>query len=154
MNEQTITAYLSATNAAAAIDFYKSVFDAQETAARIADGNGVVGHATLSIGNSTFYIAEQAEDPKLSRHVKSPQSLNGSSVLLNLMVDNVDDVVERAQKAGAEIVIPPSDQFYGHRTGRMVDPFGHVWIVATVIEDVSEQEMLKRAQAFYENSDA
>ena len=148
---QTLTAYLSATNASAAIEFYKKIFNAVETSARIADGNGVVGHATLKIGNSLFYISEEANDPQLNAKVKSPQSLGASTVLLSLLVDDVDAVIDEAVKAGAEVILRPQDQFYGHRSGRIVDPFGHVWIVATVIEQVSDDELLKRAQAYYKN---
>jgi PhnB protein len=146
---QTLTSYLSATNAVAAIEFYKSVFNAKETAPRIADGNGVVGHATLQIGNTTFYIAEEATDALLNQHVKSPQSLQGSSVILNLMVDDVDVFIEAAEKAGAEIVLRPKDQFYGHRSSRLVDPFGHVWIIASVLEELTDEELMTRVEALY-----
>lgn len=152
-DQQTLTPYLAAINAAAAIDFYKNVFGAVEIGARIADGNGVVGHATLQIGNSQFSIAEEYGSAEMRQFPRSPQSLNGTTIGLALTVDNVDAVMQQAEQAGATILTRPENQFYGHRTCRLLDPFQHLWHIRTVIEDVSDDELLRRAQEFYQEEE-
>jgi PhnB protein len=140
------TPYLTVTHAARAIDFYKSVFGATELPPRLTDPkSGRVMHAEIKIGDSPIMIADEAPE----RGNRSPQSLGDSTVTIVLYVEDVDAVASRAVAAGANLLIPVADQFYGDRSGRLADPFGHVWIIATHKEDVSPEEIEKRANALY-----
>jgi PhnB protein len=140
----TVTPYLIAKGAGDAIEFYKKVFGAQELF-RLCGPDGKIGHAELKIGDSVVMIAD--EHPGMG--AVSPQTLGGSPVGILLYVDDVDDVVPRAVAAGAKIVRPVADQFYGDRTGGIVDPYGHHWHLATHKEDVSPDEMKRRAEALF-----
>jgi len=137
-----ITPYLSVKGAAAAIDFYKKAFGATEVL-RMTRPDGRIGHAELTIGDSRVMLAD--EHPEID--FRGPQSLGGTPVHLHLYVPDVDAVVERAVGAGARLVRPVQDQFYGDRLGMVTDPFGHVWSVATHKEDLSMAEIEKRAAA-------
>ncbi len=139
-----VTPYLCCRNAAGAIEFYKSVFAATELM-RIAQPDGKVGHAEIKIGESIIMLADEFPEMKF----RSPQSLGGSPVSILLYVENVDAVVEKAVAAGSKLQRPVKDEFYGDRSGQLIDPFGHVWMIATHIEDVSPEEMRKRAAALY-----
>lgn len=141
---QGATPYLCCRNATAAIDFYKKAFGATELM-RIADPSGKVGHAEIKIGAALLMLAD--EYPELK--VVSPESLGGSPVTIHIYVEDVDALVERAVAAGAELRRPVQDQFYGDRSGLLVDPFGHVWSFATHKEDVSPEELQKRAAALH-----
>jgi PhnB protein len=136
---QTVTAYLRVRGATEAIEFYKRAFGAQELF-RLQDPGGRIGHAELKIGNTTIMLAD--EFPEMN--VRGPQSLGGTSVGLALHVAHVDATTSAAAAAGATIVNPPADQFYGERTSKLVDPFGHEWHISTTIEAVSADEMQKR----------
>ena len=136
----TATPYLIIHGAAAAIDFYKSVFGATEVM-RIPHPDGRVGHAEIKIGDSTIMLAD--EFPELGH--RGPKSLGGTTVSLMLYVEDADAVFDRAIAAGAEVVKPMMNQFYGDRSGTFYDPFGHGWTVATHVEDVSPDEMQRRA---------
>jgi PhnB protein len=138
---QTATPYLIIEGAAAAIDFYKHVFGATEMM-RMIDPSGRVGHAEIRIGDSVIMLAD--EHPNMG--YRSPRSLGGSSVGILLYVEHVDLVFERAVEAGARVQRAVADQFYGDRSGTLEDPFGHVWTVATHIEDVPPEEMQRRAE--------
>jgi PhnB protein len=127
-----------------AIEFYKRVFGATESMF-MADTEGRLMHAEIKIGDSTVMIGE--ERPEWHNH--SPRSLGGSPVVLHLYVENVDTVAEKAIDAGAEILFPVEDQFYGDRSGRIKDPFGHVWIISTHTEDVPVEEMERRAAEIF-----
>lgn len=107
--------------------------------------DGKVGHAELKIGDSVVMIAD--EHPAMG--AISPQTLGGSGVRMLLYVDNVDEVINGAVAAGAKLVRPIADQFYGDRAGGIDDPYGHHWHVATHKEDVSPEEMKRRAQAMF-----
>ena len=139
-----VTPYLIVADGAAAIDFYKQVLDARELF-RIAAPGGRIGHAELSIGGTIVYLAD--EHPEMD--VRGPASIGGTPVTLSLYVKNVDVVVERAVAAGATLLRPVADQFYGDRGGKLRDPFGHVWWLATHIEDVSPEEMKARADRLF-----
>ncbi len=141
---QTVTVYLRVRGAAEAIAFYEKAFGAVERPGRLAMPNGKVMYAALTIGNSEVKLADEAPE----YDSPGPQTLGGSSVSIALMVPDVDAVVARAVAAGATLEFPVQDQFYGHRSGRIVDPFGHVWVVGTVIEEVSPEEMARRAAAW------
>ncbi len=138
-----ITPYLGVKDAAAAIEFYKRAFGATELM-RLPMPDGKIGHAEVKIGNSIVMLAD--ESPEASHY--SPQTLGGSSVKLHMYVEDVDAFFERATAEGAKVIIPVADQFYGDRSGRLEDPFGHLWIVSTHTEDVSPEEMNRRMQAF------
>jgi PhnB protein len=138
----TIIPYLSIRGAAAAIEFYKKAFGATESM-RLAQPDGRIGHAELQLGDSRFMLADEFPDMDF----RSPLSMGGSPVHIHLYVDDVDAVVSRAVGAGAKVIRPVRDEFYGDRTGTVADPYGHVWHVATHTEDVSPDEIGKRAAA-------
>jgi PhnB protein len=138
------TPYLTVTNAAAAIDFYKQVFDAIELM-RMDEPNGKVGHAELKIGNGIVMLSD--EYPEIG--VLSPKTVGGSPVAIHLYVENVNTLFERALAAGARVLRPLEDQFYGDRAGKLEDPFGHLWFVASHVEDVSPEEIGRRAKAMF-----
>jgi PhnB protein len=136
------TPYLIVKGAAQAIDFYKHSFGATELF-RMADAEGRVGHAEIRIGDSVIMLA----DENLSRGYRSPRSLGGSPVSIMLYLEYVDDVFARAVKAGAKAQRAVANQFYGDRSGTLEDPFGHVWTIATHVEDVPPAELERRARA-------
>jgi PhnB protein len=138
----TATPYLIVRNAARAIEFYKKAFGATELM-RMADPSGRIGHAEIRIGDSPIMLADEV--PEMG--FRSPESLGGSPVSILLYVEDVDAVFSQAVAAGAKVQRPVADQFYGDRTGGVTDPFGHIWYIATHKEDVSPEEMRKRAAA-------
>jgi len=135
----SVTPYLYIRGAARAIDFYKNAFGATERM-RMPNPDGKIGHAELLIGDSVVMLAD--ENPQIQ--VTSPETLGGTASSLHLYVEHVDSVVENAVKLGAKILRPVADQFYGDRTGTIVDPFGQKWSVGTHVEDVSSEEMQRR----------
>jgi PhnB protein len=135
-----VTPYLHVDGAKAAIDFYVSVLGAEPRGGVMQTPDGRVGHAELSIGDSVIMLAD--EFPEMG--VRGPKSVGGSPVAIHVYVENVDDTFDRAVKAGATVLRPVEDKFYGDRGGDFEDPFGHHWSVATHIEDVSPEEMEKR----------
>jgi PhnB protein len=137
----TVTPYLVAKDAAAAIDFYKKAFGAQELF-RMEGPGGKIGHAEIKIGDSILMLAD--EHPEMG-HV-GPESLGGSPVGLMVYLEDVDAVVARAIEAGATAMRPIENQFYGDRSGSVKDPFGHTWMIATHVEDVAPDEMARRAE--------
>ena len=139
---RTATPYLIVKGAADALEFYKRTFGATEML-RMADSQGSVGHAEIRIGDSVIMLAD--EHPSMG--YRGPRTLGGSSVSILLYVEDVDSVFERAVKAGGRSLRPVADQFYGDRSGTLEDPFGHVWTVATHVEDVPPEEMKRRAEA-------
>ncbi len=139
---RTATPYLIVQGAADAIEFYKRAFGATEML-RMADPQGRVGHAEIRIGDSVIMLAD--EHPGMG--YRAPPSLGGSSVSILLYLEDVDAVCERAVKAGARMLRPVANQFYGDRSGTLEDPFGHVWTIATHVEDVPPEELQRRAQA-------
>jgi len=138
----TITSYLIVTGAASAIEFYKHAFGAKEVM-RIPHPDGRIGHAELQVGDSRLILAD--EFPEIG--ARSPLSLGGTPVSILLYVEDVDAVTTRALAAGAKLLRPVKDQFYGDRTGTLSDPFGHQWTIATHKEDLSLDEIKKRAAA-------
>jgi PhnB protein len=137
-----VTPYLCVKDAARAIEFYGKAFGAQLTM-RLADPQGRIGHAELKIGDSIIMLAD--EHPEFG--VRSPQSFGGSPVSLHLYVEDADAVVASAVAAGAKLLRPVADQFYGDRSGRVEDPFGHAWNIGTHQEDVSPAEVERRYAA-------
>jgi PhnB protein len=138
----SVTPYLIIKNAADALEFYKTAFGAIELF-RMPQPDGKIGHAEIKIGDSLIMLA----DEYLEMSYLGPKTLGGSPVSLMIYVDDVDAVFNQAIAAGAETQKPVEDKFYGDRIGSLVDPFGHVWHIATHKEDVSPEEMEKRAAA-------
>jgi PhnB protein len=145
----SLTSYISVRGGAKAIEFYKKVFDAKEIG-RLSMPDGTVTHAELAIGDSKLWLAD--ENPQWGN--LSPLALNGSSVSLCLYVEDADKVFTEALKQGAKVIgdMVVKDQFYGDRAGSFIDPFGHKWTVMTHIEDVSFEEMKKRADAMFSDN--
>jgi PhnB protein len=139
----SVTPYLIVKGGAAAIEFYKKAFGATEVM-RLPGPDGKVGHAEIRIGDSVVMLA----DEHLEMGAKSPQTIGGSPVSILLYVEDVDAVVRKAVAAGAKIQRPVEDKFYGDRMGTLDDPFGHIWHVATHTENVTPEEMKKRAAQF------
>ena len=145
----SVTPALTVRDAAKAVDFYKRAFGAVELPIRLTDPNGKVLHTELSIGDSLIMLND--ESPQVGN--LSPESLGGSAVRIHLYVEDVDNLYKRAVDAGAEVLMPLSDAFWGDRYAMLKDPFGHRWSMATHKEDVSEKEMAERAQkAFAEGN--
>jgi PhnB protein len=138
----TVTPYLIVRGAARAIDFYQQAFGATELM-RFADPGGRVGHAEIKVGDSVIMLAD--EFPEMG--IRSPQSIGGSPVILALYVEDVDASFARAVAAGATVLRPVKDQFYGDRSGTLTDPFGQVWTLATHKEDVPPEEVRRRFEA-------
>ncbi len=138
----SVTPYLIIKGAAEAIDFYKKAFGATELF-RMAQPDGKVAHAEIKIGDSPIMLSD--EHPEMG--YKSPTSLGGTPLSIMIYVEDVDTIFKQALAAGGEEQKPLQDQFYGDRSGTLKDPFGHIWHVATHIEDVSPEEMDKRAKA-------
>ena len=137
-----VTPYLFVRAAALAIDYYKKVFGATEIM-RMPGPDGRIMHAELRIGDSIVMLAD--ENP--SEGVMSPQTIGGYSVGLHVYVEDVDAVVKNALENGAKALRPVRNQFYGDRTGSVLDPFGHLWSIATHVEDVSPEELKQRMKA-------
>jgi len=137
----TATPYLIAKDAAAAIEFYKKAFGATEFE-RITDETGAVRHGEFQIGDSRFMITDEHPDFPAWQ---GPLSRGGTPVHIYLYVEDVDAVFKHAISCGATELLPVKDQFYGDRSGGVTDPFGHVWYIATRIEEVSTEEIMRRA---------
>ena len=137
----SVNAYIAVDDAAKAIEFYTRAFGAKERG-RMPGPNDTIAHAELQIGDSVVMLS----DPMPQSPTKTPKELGGVTSSLMLYVEDVDEFVQQAVDAGAEITMPVEDQFWGDRFGRVKDPFGHDWSIATHIEDVSPEEMEKRGQ--------
>jgi PhnB protein len=138
----TVTPYLIINGAARALEFYKKAFGAEERF-RMADPSGKIGHAEIQIGDSMIMLAD--EYPQMG--FKGPPAPGASPVSIHLYVDNVDAWADRAIAAGATVMRPVQDQFYGDRSGTLIDPFGHVWSISTHKEDLTPEEIGRRAAA-------
>ena len=135
-----VTPYLIVDGADAAIQFYTDVFGAKERGRMPAPGDKI-GHAELQLGDSVIMLADEA--PEMGQ--RSPTSVGGTPVTINVYLEDVDDAFDRAIRAGAKSLRPVENQFYGDRAGQFEDPFGHRWSVATHVEDVPPDEMERRA---------
>jgi PhnB protein len=137
----SVTPYLVIKGAAQAIEYYKRVFGATEHV-RMNGPDGKVGHAELKIGNSFIMLAD--ENPSMGPGHTSAATIGASPVSLYVYLPDVDHVIQRASAEGAKILKPVQTQFYGDRNGFIQDPFGHLWGIATHVEDVSPKEMEER----------
>jgi PhnB protein len=138
----SVTPYLCVKGANQAIEFYKKAFGATEVT-RLQQPDGSIAHAEIQIGDSRIMLTEDAPQMQF----RSPDALGGSPVLLHLYVEDADATYARAVAAGAQPVRPVQDQFYGDRGGGVKDPFGHSWFLSTHKEDLSEEEITRRAAA-------
>ncbi len=139
-NYPQVIPYLTVDGAAEAIDFYVSVLGAKERV-RMPGSDGKIGHAELEIGRGMVMLSDEFPD----MGGKSPKTVGGTPVTVMTYVEDVDAVFERALSAGATERRPLENQFYGDRSGQFEDPYGHLWYVASHVEDVSEEEMAKRS---------
>lgn len=137
----SVTPYLIVNDGAAALDFYKNAFGAREKV-RMPHPDGRIGHAEIVIGTSHVMLAD--EHPEIGAHAPQTGSLPPVSIVL--YVEDADQVFKRAVNKGARVERPLENQFYGDRTGTLIDPYGHRWHIHTHIEDVSPKEMRRRMQ--------
>jgi PhnB protein len=139
----SVTPYLTVNNAAAAINFYKHAFEARETS-RLYDPDGkYIINAELKIGDSIILLSD--EFPQESS--RSPRSIGGTAVTLHIYTEDVDRVFNQAMSAGATVVMPVMDAFWGDRYGQLKDPFGHIWSIATHKKDLSQEEIQKAGES-------
>ena len=142
----TVTTSIVCTPCAAAIDFYERAFGAEEVGPRMTGPDGSIGHAEIRIGDTVIMLADELPDGP----TQAPTTLGGSTAALFIYTDDVDALWQRALDAGAEVVFPLEVQFYGDKSGRVKDPFGHTWGLGQQIEEVDEDEMRRRMTAFYD----
>lgn len=142
----SITPYLAVRGAAEAIEFYRRAFGAQEIM-RMAAPDGAIGHAEMRIGDSMFMLGEAM--PERGAHAPQDFSPAGSPVSLFVYTEDVDALFARAVEAGARVDTPLENMFWGDRFGKLVDPFGHRWSLATHVEDVTPEEMERRMAAVF-----
>jgi PhnB protein len=135
-----VFAYLSVSDAAKAIEFYQKAFGATEKYRLVEPGSNRFGHAELDFGGQVVMLAD--EYPELN--FRGPDKLGGTPVIIHLHVDDCDQVIDRAIAAGAKLDRPPKDEFYGERSGTVIDPFGHRWSIGHHLEDVPPEEMQRR----------
>ena len=138
----SLTTYLAVENAAEAIEFYKRAFGAQECL-RMPGPDGSIGHAELDIGDSKLMLS----DPFPQSTVRPPGEVGGTTASVFMYVEDVDAVVKQAVDAGATVTMEVADQFWGDRFGTVSDPFGHVWSIATHVEDLTPEQIAERGQA-------
>jgi PhnB protein len=136
-----VTPSLVVRGAAKALEFYAEVFQATERM-RFPGPDGTIAHSEIQIGDSVVIVDD--ESPERGTKAPPPGGLEGFPASLFLYVDDVDAVVARAVELGATLVRPPQDQFYGDRDGYIIDPFGHGWTIASHVEDVAPEEMMRR----------
>ena len=143
---QDVYAYLRLHDTAEAIDFYARAFGATELF-RLVEPSGRVGHAEIKIGAITLMLSD--EYPEYG--IQGPRSLGGTSVSIHIHVSDVDRLFARAVAAGATVVRPLADQFYGERSGTVRDPYGHEWLLGGHLEDLTPEEMQRRYTAMFES---
>lgn len=141
----TLTGHIIVAGGAQAIDFYKAAFGAEEIGRMNGPDGKSVMHAELKIGDSRLMLAD--EFPQWGS--RGPKSIGGSPVTLHLYVQDADAVFQRAVAAGATVVMPIADMFWGDRYGKLRDPFGHEWSIATHTKDMTNEEITKAAQAMF-----
>jgi uncharacterized glyoxalase superfamily protein PhnB len=139
--------YLRVKGAARAIAFYREAFGAEEKF-RLTEPGGRIGHAELDFGGTTLMLSD--EYPEYD--IRGPESVGGTTFSIHLHVDDADRAIARAVAAGATLVRPPRDAFYGERGGTVRDPFGHEWMLGHSIEEVSPEEMQRRYDALMKGS--
>lgn len=144
MTIEQVFPYLRVRDAHGAIEFYARAFGAVEEF-RLAEPSGRIGHAELKFGDATIMLSD--EYPEYGIH--GPEKFGGSGGSVHLHVDDVDAVTQQAVEAGATLTMPPQDQFYGERSSKLIDPYGHEWHLGSQIEQVSRDEMQRRFTAMF-----
>jgi PhnB protein len=138
----SLTPYFSVSDGAKAIEFYKVAFGATELYRLVDPQSGKIGHAELMLNGHLIMLSDEYPE-----HGTTPERLGGTTMRLCLMVDDVDASVDRARAAGATVTMEPANQFYGHRSARIRDPFGHEWLIQRELERVLPEEMQRRWDA-------
>ena len=141
-----LTAYLTVKNAHEAIEFYQKAFG-MEVFIKLLDPQGEVAHSELGLGDIYVGVSEQSD----SWGNATPEMLGGSPILLSLEVEDTDEFVSKAVAAGAEVVEPVDDQFYGARSGRIRDPYGFSWIIMTTTKVMSQEEMQAAMEEWFKS---
>lgn len=145
--QRSVTPHLVVRGAARAIDFYKEALGAEELA-RLPAPSGMLMHAEMRIGDSKIFLVDEFPEPNMEG-IGSPRQVGATTVTIHLFVDDVDAVIQRASAAGAKVTQPPTDMFWGDRYGRILDPFGHSWSIATHLKDLTTEEIQEdMAEAF------
>ena len=140
----SITPYLTVDDGQGAIEFYERAFGATERG-KMAAPDGRIAHADLQIGDAVVMLSD-----KFPQFVtETPKELAGTTVAIFLFVEDVDAVVQAAADAGATITVEPEDQFWGDRLGQVTDPFGHVWLIATRVADLTPEEIQARSREVF-----
>ncbi|MEP6746528.1 MAG: VOC family protein [Bacteroidota bacterium] len=138
-----VVAAINMPGAAAAMEWYKKVFNAKEKM-RLTEPDGKLAHGEIDIDGTVIMIAEEN-----TAYNRSPKTLNGTSVVFSIYVPDADAAIQKAIDAGATLITSAADQFYGDRTGRIEDPFGYKWMVSTHIKDVSAEEMQRQLDEMF-----
>lgn len=138
--QHTVTPHLVFRGAGKAIEFYKKAFGMTEVIVMHGPDGQSVMHAEMKLGDSHIYLADEWPDGECA----SPEKLGSTTVSIHLYVPNCDAFFNHAVAAGCKVTMPPMDMFWGDRFGKVVDPFGHSWSIATHVEDVSPEDMAKR----------
>jgi PhnB protein len=144
----TITPQIVVKGVAAAIDWYSLALGAHELLRNVAPDGTSIMHAELLLGDSRFFVVDEFPDS-----IVSPSTLGGTTVTMHLYVRDVDALFNRAVEAGATVVMPVADQFWGDRYGILLDPFGHRWSIASRIEDLSPKKLQDRAKAWVKDQE-
>lgn len=139
--------YLRVRDAKVAIEFYKQAFGVTE-AFRLVEPSGRIGHAELKFGAATIMVSD--EYPEYG--IQGPEAFGGTGSAVHLQVQQVDAITQRTVDAGAKLLMEPKDQFFGERTSKILDPFGHEWLLSSRIEDVSPEEMQRRFTAMFDGN--
>ena len=140
-----VYAYLRVHSTAEAIDFYSQAFDAKEIF-RLTEPSGRIGHAEIRIGPTTVMLSDEYPE----HNIQGPRSLGGTTFSMHLHVADVDKAFEQAVAAGASVVGPLQNQFYGERSGTVRDPFGHEWLLGGHLESLTPEEMQRRYTALFQ----
>ena len=143
---QTMTPFLTVHDAARVIEFYKEAFGAEECYRMLMPDGKSVAHAEMKIGDSVFMLSDEMP----GQQCNSPQSLGGTTVGFYMYVEDVDTAFDRAVAAGATVKTPVQDMFWGDRTGEVLDPSGHLWTLATHVEELSPEEIAERGREAFE----
>ena len=131
--------YLRVRDATAAIDFYKKALGAEEDF-RLTEPSGRIGHAELKFGSFTVMLSDEYPE----HGIQGPEAFGGTGSSIHLHVEDVNAMTKQAEAAGAKVTMPPTDMFYGERVAKLLDPFGHDWMIGSSTEDVSREEMKRR----------
>jgi PhnB protein len=147
MRKDQFIPHLIVSNGPAAIEFYKAAFGAEQGHTMMAPDGKRVLHGDLTLDGHKFFISDEFSEAE-GGSLKSPQTLGGTDVRITLEVDDADALVERATKAGARVIMPVADMFWGARYGKIVDPFGHEWGINQQLQELSEDEMKAQGDEF------